>query len=607
VGDVVGVVDLGNNKVTVPLSGGQIVQCVFHNTKRGKITIIKQVSFGDITAVFPFDASGGTDPAYADFDLDVNPATAGILDMNMQTLKPGSYSAQELISTVQGGTWEIDFINHPADAIACTADAGSSFTITGASVGPTDAYQKGDDQANIDLGANGDVTCTFINRSGGKIRIIKACLPDPDDPTNGMFNFTSTYVNGDTTPGPLECSGSDPTNNNAVNDTLSLWQPVFNNTTGELYTVGENLADLATMAPGYSLTAISCVVEADAANPGNVGLPVGIVDLAAGDVDLQLFGGQILACTFTNTLGQFEGCTLGFWKNHSGLQNGPQANAWPAPYNNPNQLLSSVFTIPQCVLDVYPKASTDTLFQALSYKGGSGLAGGFGILMKQAVAALLNAASPDVNYPLTTQQVIDQVNAALASCDRNAMVSLGGELGEKNELGCPINGRSTGLIVNTTDSAPAEVPDTSGTTSMSTLSSTTTSKPASKPIAATDNPVGLGLGVIPTAAPSATPETAEMEVSQLTSATLTGNQVDVSGRVVDSSGAPLSGVVGITFALYSEKDGGSPVWLETRNVELDEEGRYTVRITLPSELGSLESHWLGAQVQGQVEARIVLR
>ncbi len=66
--------------------------------------------------------------------------------------------------------------------------------------------------------------------------------------------------------------------------------------------------------------------------------------------------------------------------------------------------------------------------------------------------------------------------------------------------------------------------------------------------------------------------------------------------------------MGITFALYSDREGGSPVWLETRNVELDEEGRYTVRITLPTGLGSLESHWLGVQVLGQAEQlRLVLR
>ncbi len=304
----------------------------------------------------------------------------------------------------------------------------------------------------------------------------------------------------------------------------------------------------------------------------------------------------------------FEGCGPGFWKNHAGVGPGPQGNAWPAPYT-PATLLSSVFTIPSCVSTAFPNASTATLHEALGFKGGSGIGGAAQILLRAAVAALLNAQSPDVNYPLTTAQVMSMVNAALASCDRNTMLTLAGELDENNNLGCPIgNGSSTGIVVGITASAPTEVPDTSGTTNMSALSSTT-SQPASKPIAASDNPVGLGLSVIiPAASVSKGSEMAAKEVSRITSVKLAGNQVDVSGRLVDSSGAPLTGVGGITFAFYPEKEGGSPVWLETRNVELDKDGRYTVRIALPAELGALESHWLGAQVQGQAEqTRVVLR
>ncbi len=588
-GASVGVVDLGNGKVTVPLSGGQIIRCTFSNTERGKITVRKQISFGDLTAVFPFDASGGSDPAYADFNLMDG-------EMNMQVLKPGSYSAQELVSQVQGGTWEIDFINHPADAIACTADGGSSFTITGASVNPTDAYQKGDDNVDITLGAAGNVDCTFINRSGGKIRIIKACLPDPDDPTNGMFNFTSTYVNGDTTPGPLECSGTDSTTNNAVNDTLSLWQPVFDNTNGTTYTVGENLADLATLAPGYSLSGISCVVEADAANPQNVGLPVGSVDLVAGDVDLPLFGGQILACTFTNTLQGFEGCTLGFWKNH--------LLAWGPTGYLPTQTIGSVFTVPAVMNGVYvingKSLAANTLLEGLNMKGGSGLNGGAGILMKQAVAALLNAAHPGVNSPNSVADVIADTNAALASHDRAILVAQGGEFGADNELeNCNIGGPGS-----RGEDSPVTEPTTPTTTP--TTSEPAVSQPASKPVSATDNPVGLGFGVIPTAEGESANE--PIAQSQITSLKLAEGQAEVSGLVVDETGKPLTGVVGITFALYSDREGGSPVWLETRNVELDEEGRYTVRITLPTGLGSLESHWLGVQVLGQAEQlRLVLR
>src|SRR3990172_8497403 len=52
--------------------------------------------------------------------------------------------------------------------------------------------------------------------------------------------------------------------------------------------------------------------------------------------------------------------------------------------------------------------------------------------------------------------------------------------------------------------------------------------------------------------------------------------VRFSGTVQDALGRPRTGMVGITFALYAEQEGGSPLWLETQNVELDDQGRYTI-------------------------------
>jgi hypothetical protein len=60
-----------------------------------------------------------------------------------------------------------------------------------------------------------------------------------------------------------------------------------------------------------------------------------------------------------------------------------------------------------------------TLLQALNFKGRSTLSGAEEILLRAAVAALLNSASAGVDYQLTTAQVIAEVNAALAPrCNR---------------------------------------------------------------------------------------------------------------------------------------------------------------------------------------------
>jgi hypothetical protein len=90
-------------------------------------------------------------------------------------------------------------------------------------------------------------------------------------------------------------------------------------------------------------------------------------------------------------------------------------------------------------LDLNGNGFDDTLAGALSYNGGSGTTGAARILLRAAVAALLNAASPDVDYPLTTAQVIAQVNAALASNNRTTMLNLASRLDASNNLGCPLN------------------------------------------------------------------------------------------------------------------------------------------------------------------------
>jgi len=88
-----------------------------------------------------------------------------------------------------------------------------------------------------------------------------------------------------------------------------------------------------------------------------------------------------------------------------------------------------------------------------------------------------------------------------------------------------------------------------------------------------------------------------------------------SGVVENALGEPLTGVQGLTFALYREQEGGAPLWLETQNVALDEQGRYAVLLGnaspggLPLELfSSNEARWLGVQVNlpGEVEQPRVL-
>jgi hypothetical protein len=117
--------------------------------------------------------------------------------------------------------------------------------------------------------------------------------------------------------------------------------------------------------------------------------------------------------TTTTTPPGNEGCTPGYWKNHT--------EAWEG-YTT-GQRVGDVFTeAPAIVADL-------TLLEGLKNGGGEAKA-----LTRHAIAALLGAASSNVDFPLTELEVIDLVNDAFASGDFEATKDL---LEGFNELGAP--------------------------------------------------------------------------------------------------------------------------------------------------------------------------
>src|SRR5215469_9101038 len=84
--------------------------------------------------------------------------------------------------------------------------------------------------------------------------------------------------------------------------------------------------------------------------------------------------------------------------------------------------------------------------------------------------------------------------------------------------------------------------------------------------------------------------------------------VNFGGMLRDGNGKALTGVVGVTFYLYKDQQGGAPLWIETQNVQPDKSGHYSVMLgsttsegLTPSLFASGEARWLGVQVQGQEE------
>jgi hypothetical protein len=127
-----------------------------------------------------------------------------------------------------------------------------------------------------------------------------------------------------------------------------------------------------------------------------------------------------------------EGCTPGYWKNHT--------DSWEEfTPGTPLNVYASNFTFP----DELAQYRTATFLEALSFKGGRGVEGATQILMRAATAAYLNAAHEGIGYPYRRYQdpfnIRDQVNSALASLDRATMLDLAAELDQANNLGCPLN------------------------------------------------------------------------------------------------------------------------------------------------------------------------
>lgn len=116
------------------------------------------------------------------------------------------------------------------------------------------------------------------------------------------------------------------------------------------------------------------------------------------------------------------GRTPGYWKNHP--------EQWVSGYL-PANYVQSVFTVPSAyltggILDLNMNGVKDSLIDGLAYRGGSTLSGGAQILLRAAIAALLNEAYYGADYPGTTSTsaLITSVNNALATMDRAKLIKL---------------------------------------------------------------------------------------------------------------------------------------------------------------------------------------
>lgn len=86
--------------------------------------------------------------------------------------------------------------------------------------------------------------------------------------------------------------------------------------------------------------------------------------------------------------------------------------------------------------------------------------------------------------------------------------------------------------------------------------------------------------------------------------------LNLRGQLRAHEGEQPTGVLGVLFAIYDQQEGGTPLWQETQNVEVNKRGRFkaqvgsTKREGIPPELFQTEKPlWLGTLVllPGEVE------
>lgn len=121
-----------------------------------------------------------------------------------------------------------------------------------------------------------------------------------------------------------------------------------------------------------------------------------------------------------------QGCTPGYWRQPHHF------DSWTT--YEPDDSIEDPFDIPSSVMLARPErgeAEDLTLIEGLELRGGD-----VNALIRHAIAALLNAVSPDVSYDLSVSEVKSKFNAAISGGDIEGTKN---EFEGFNEQGCPLN------------------------------------------------------------------------------------------------------------------------------------------------------------------------
>jgi hypothetical protein len=251
IGSTAGYVE-GDTGVSATMAPGETVLCVFANTKRGSLTIVKSISAtGPASQTFNFTSDIPNNLAFPLSPVDASTDAQLVIS----DLVPGLYSVTETDPTAAG--WAL--IN--------------SSCLDGS---PTDG---------ILLDPGEDLICTFNNSPLGSASVTKTTVGG-----NGQFGFTwgnltnTNVPEGEaatfdlTTPGPT--ATKDISNKLLIDNPYDLLETSVPTAVGPYF-------------PDWTLTGVDCIdATLDSLVPGANGADATIVAAAA----------ETVACNFTNTL-----------------------------------------------------------------------------------------------------------------------------------------------------------------------------------------------------------------------------------------------------------------------------------------------------------------
>ena len=279
-----------------------------------------------------------------------------------------------------------------------TLNAGYSSTVNLGSIGVLGIHPTLLGNAamifNSDCGLPGDPTCSGddpdLGSYNGKVLIITEDFDstDPDDNATGgtlEFDFTTLFA-GEADIVSLQITDTE------AGGTIELFNGLV------------------------LLTTIDLPESPEIEDGDTAVVPINVSGVTLMRVNLNE-SGSVDAIEFSAERVELGGCTPGFWS-----QRGLRAGYWLATGYAPADSYNTVFGI----------GSPISLYSALTARGNAaGQA-----LLRHSVAALLNAAHPDINFPFSEAEVIALTQAAWADGRRNVINSLKDTFDDANNLGC---------------------------------------------------------------------------------------------------------------------------------------------------------------------------